>query len=215
MADRVVKVSLQAQVANYVANMEAAQKSTKKVEDSLEAQKAASIAAAKAQGEAAAEIGRGMVAIGAIAAVAVGLAVKKFAEFDQAMSNVKAVTQETTGNMDLLTDAALEFGASSVFTATEAANAIEELGKAGISTADILDGALAGSLNLASAGELEIARAAEIASTTLSQFGLAGSQAGRVADTLAAGAGKALGSVDDLASALKFVGPVAADMGAS
>jgi TP901 family phage tail tape measure protein len=187
--------------------MDAAAKKTREV--GTEAEKLAQ------KKEAIATLGTGLLAIGAVGAAAVGLAVAKFAEFDQAISNVKASTQESASNMALLRDAALDFGASSVFTATEAANAIEELGKAGISTADILGGALEGSLNLASAGGLGIARSAEIAATTLQQFNLAGNQTGRVADVLAAGAGKALGSVDDLANGLKFVGPVAASMGVS
>jgi TP901 family phage tail tape measure protein len=207
MATRNTKVSLVAEVSGYISGMEAAAKKTREV--GTEAEKLGQ------KKEAIAMIGTGLLAIGAVGAAAVGLAVAKFSEFDEAISNVKASTQESAGNMALLRDAALDFGASSVFTATEAANAIEELGKAGISTADILGGALEGSLNLASAGGLGIARAAEIAATTLQQFNLAGSQTGRVADVLAAGAGKALGSVDDLANGLKFVGPVAASMGVS
>jgi TP901 family phage tail tape measure protein len=207
MATRNTRVSLVAEVSSYLSGMDAAAKKTREV--GTEAEKLAQ------KKEAIATLGTGLLAIGAVGAAAVGLAVAKFAEFDQAISNVKASTQESASNMALLRDAALDFGASSIFTATEAANAIEELGKAGISTADILGGALEGSLNLASAGGLGIARSAEIAATTLQQFNLAGNQAGRVADVLAAGAGKALGSVDDLANGLKFVGPVAASMGVS
>jgi TP901 family phage tail tape measure protein len=161
------------------------------------------------------EVGTGLLAIGAVAAVGVGLAVKKFAEFDQAMSFVQAATHESTENMGLLRDAALDAGASTVFSAAEAANAIEELAKAGVSTADILGGALQGSMDLAAAGGLGVARAAEISATALQQFSLDGDQASHVADVLAAGAGKAMGSVDDLANGLKFVGPVAASMGVS
>lgn len=211
MADRTVKVGLVAEVSGYVAGMKQAAAYSTYV--GTEAERAAK--KLQDQRQAMTDLGGGMLKFGAVAAAGIALAVVRFAEFDAAMSNVKAVTQESESNMNLLTDAALKFGASSVFTATEAANAIEELGKAGLTTADILDGGLAGSLNLASAGELEIARAAEIAATTLQQFGLAGDQASRVADTLAAGAGKALGSVDDLANGLKFVGPVAKSMGVS
>jgi TP901 family phage tail tape measure protein len=208
MADRTVKVTLTAAVNGYLSGLEQARKATKKTSD--EGKKDL-----EAQGRAFGELGTIALGVGVLAAAGIALAVARFAEFDQAISNVKAATQETTENMDLLRDAALKFGASSVFTATEAANAIEELGKAGISTADILGGALEASLNLASAGELGIARAAEIAATTLKQFGLAGVDAARVADILAAGAGKSLGSVEDLAQGLKFVGPVAAAMGVS
>lgn len=207
MADRTTKVTLLAQVNQYVSGMELAAAKTRAVGTAAEqlAQKRASLEA----------LGRPMLVFGALAAAATIIAVRKFAEFDQAMSQVNAVTQETTANMNLLRDAALDAGGRTVFTATEAANAIEELGKAGLSTADILDGALAGALALAASGQLEVARAAEITATTLKQFGLGGDQAGRVADVLSAGAGKALGSVEDLAQALKFVGPVAASMGIS
>lgn len=213
--DRVVKVSLQAQVSNYLANMEAASKGTKKVAETLEQQKAASIAAAKAQGEAAAEVGRGMVAVGALALVGVGLAIKKYADFDEAMSNVKAATQETAENMGLLRDAALDAGARTVFSATEAANAIEELGKAGLSTKDILEGGLDGALDLASAGQLGVAEAAGIAATALKTFNLRGSDMSHVADLLAAGAGKAMGDVSDLAMAMSQAGLVAESTGLS
>ncbi|MFL1999478.1 phage tail tape measure protein [Microbacterium sp. A1-JK] len=152
---------------------------------------------------------------GAAAVAGVGLAISKFADFDQAMSNVQASTHESATNMGLLRDAALDAGASTVYSATEAAGAIEELAKAGVSTKDILSGGLAGALDLAAAGQLGVARAAEITSTALNQFGLQGDEAAHVADVLAAGAGKAMGSVDDLAQGLKFVGPVAASMGVS
>lgn len=207
MTDRTVRVSLVAQVSGYVAGMDAAAKKTREVGTAAE-----KLAAKR---EALEGLGRPLIAIGVVAAASVAIAVKKFAEFDAAISNVKAVTQESTANMNALRDAALDAGGATIYTATEAANAIEELGKAGISTADILGGALAGSLSLAASGQLEVARAAEITATTLKQYNLAGSEAGRVADVLSAGAGKALGSVEDLAQGLKFVGPVAASMGIS
>ena len=207
MAERTVKVNLVAQVNGYIDGMDRAARRTREL--GTEAEKLA------AKRQAFEALGRGLVAVGIIGVAAVALAVKRFADFDAAISNVKAVTQETAANMQLLQDAALAAGGATIFTATEAANAIEELGKAGISTADILGGALDGSLSLAASGQLEVARAAEITATTLKQFGLDGSEAAHVADVLSAGAGKALGSVEDLAQALKFVGPVAASMGIS
>lgn len=207
MAERTVKVNLVASVNGYIAGMDQAARRTRVL--ATEAERLA------AKGQVFDQLGRGLIVFGAIAAAAVGIAVKKFAEFDQAMSQVNAVTQESADNMALLRDAAIDAGGATVFTAVEAANAIEELGKAGLSTADILEGALDGALALAASGQLEVARAAEITATTLKQFGLAGSEAGHVADVLSAGAGKALGSVEDLAQGLKFVGPVAASMGVS
>lgn len=207
MVDRTVKVSLVAQVSGYVAGMETAARKTRELGSEAER--------LVAKRQAFEDLGRPLLVFGAIAAAAVGIAIKKFADFDQAMSQVNAVTQETTANMGLLREAALDAGGRTVFTATEAANAIEELGKAGLTTADVLEGALNGALSLAASGQLEVARAAEITATTLKQYNLAGDQAGRVADVLSAAAGKALGSVEDLAQGLKFVGPIANSMGVS
>jgi TP901 family phage tail tape measure protein len=215
LTDRAVKVSLSLQVSNYLANMEAARKTTTKTTDSLEAQKAASIALAKAQGEASSEIGRGVMLMGAAVAVGVGVAVAKYAEFDQSMSNVKAATQETTENMGLLRAAALDAGAETVYSATEAAGAVEELGKNGLTTAQILKGGLGGALSLAAAGQLEVARAAEVAAVSMKQFGLTGDKIPHIADLLAAGAGKAAGDVEDMAQALSQAGLVAHQYGLS
>jgi TP901 family phage tail tape measure protein len=200
-----------ASVNSYIADMQRATSATEKVGD--EAAKAA--AKLEKQHQAMSEVGAGIAAIGAVAAVAFGLAVARFAEFDQAMSNVQAATQESAENMGKLRDAALEAGASTVFSATEAANAIEELGKAGLTTEQILGGGLAGALDLAAAGQLEVAEAAGIAAVALKQFNLEGEDIPHVADLLAAGAGKAVGDVEDLSAALGQVGLVANGAGQS
>lgn len=207
MTDRTVRVRLLAEATGYIQGVEAARKKTSEL--GSEAEKLA------AKRESFTQLGQGALAVGTLAAVGVGAAVASFSTFDAAMSNVQATTHETSANMGLLRQAALDAGAQTVFSATESANAIDELGKSGMSTADILAGGLTGSLSLASAGSLGVARAAEITSITLEQFNLRGDQASRVADVLAAGAGKAMGSVDDLAQALKFVGPVSSAMGVS
>lgn len=156
-----------------------------------------------------------MVGYGVAAAAAAGYVVKSFADFDQAMSNVQAATHESAANMDQLREAAIQAGADTAFSASEAAGAIEELAKAGVSTADILNGGLKGSLDLAAAGGLGVADAAGIASVALTQFKLNGSDVGHVADLLAAGAGKAMGDVSDLGMALKQAGLVASQTGLS
>lgn len=205
MTDRTVKVNLVAQVNGYLSGMEQAARKTREV--GSEAEKLA----AKRQGFE--TLGRSMLVFGAVAAAATLVAVKKFADFDQAMSNVSAATHETTANMGLLRDAALEAGQATVFTATEAAGAIEELGKAGVSTADILSGGLGGALALASAGQLEIADAAQLAAIAMKQFNLEGEDIPHIADLLAAGAGKSVGSVEQLGEALNQAGLVANQTG--
>ena len=208
MADRTVKVTLIANAAGFIRGMDEARRATRQTTQDATARLAE-------QRDAYNELGRSALAVGTIAAAAVGLAVARFAEFDRAMSEVQASTHESASNMSLLRDAAIEAGASTVFTATEAANAIDELAKAGVSTADILGGALAGSLDLASAGGLGVAEAASIAATAMTQFNIAGADVPHVADLLAAGAGKAQGSVQDLSQALNQGGLVASQAGFS
>lgn len=147
-------------------------------------------------------LGAGMVAVA-------GIAVAKFAEFDAAMSNVAATGDDARGSIDQLRQAAIDAGQRTVYSATEAAGAIESLAKAGVSATDILGGGLDGALDLAAAGSIDVADAAEIAATAMTQFGLSGQDVTHVADLLAAGAGKAQGGVEDLGMALKQSGQVA------
>jgi TP901 family phage tail tape measure protein len=202
---RTTRVSLVAEVSGYISGMDRAARATRETGSEAErlSQRRDGIQA----------LGTAMFAVGTLAAAGVALAVAKYAEFDAQMSSVQAATHETTENMALLRDAAIEAGASTVFSATEAAQAIEELAKAGVSTTDILGGGLAGALDLASAGGLDVASAAEIAATAMTQFGLAGTKVPHIADLLAAGAGKAQGSVEDLSNALNQGGLVASQTG--
>jgi len=160
-----------------------------------------------------AKAGRSMQLLGLASIAAGGVAIKSFADFDAAMSEVQAATHETSQNMGQLREAALKAGKDTVYSATEAAGAISELSKAGVSTTDILGGGLSGALNLAAAGGIDVGEAAETAASAMTQFGLSGKDVGHIADLLAAGAGKAQGSVSDLGAALNQSGLVASQMG--
>ncbi|WP_210651348.1 phage tail tape measure protein [Nocardioides sp. SYSU D00065] len=150
-----------------------------------------------------------------MAAAGLGAAVVKAADFDAAMSKVSAATGETATNMDRLRKAALDAGAQTVFSATEAADGIEQLAKAGVSTTDILNGGLSGALDLAAAGEISVGEAAEVAAKAMTQFGLAGNQVPHIADLLASAAGNASGEVSDFGMALSQSGLVADQVGLS
>lgn len=160
-------------------------------------------------------VGKASMVMGGALLAGVVLAVKSFMEFDSAMSEVQASTHETAGNMDLLREAAIGAGADTAFSAKEAAQGIDELAKAGVSTKDILGGGLTGALSLAAAGSLGVGDAAEIAASALTQFKLSGDQVPHLADLLAAAAGKAQGSVQDMGAALNQTGLVAASTGLS
>lgn len=209
--DRIVKIILRGDIAGLKASMTAASSSVNDV--------AKRMTAATREGEAMRQnlsaVGDTAGKFGLVAAAGVAVAVKKFADFDEAISHVAATGDDARGSLDALREAAVEAGARTKYSATEAANAIEQLAKAGVSAKDILAGGLDASLDLAAAGGLEVADAAEIAATTMNQFNLAGSDAGHIADVLAASAGKAMGDVTDMGAAFKYVGPVAAQLGIS
>jgi len=77
--------------------------------------------------------------------------VRTLVEFEQKMAEVRAVTGATGDTFDALSDKARELGASTVFSASEAAAGLAFLGRAGF-TADQALGAIEGTLNLAAAG---------------------------------------------------------------
>jgi TP901 family phage tail tape measure protein len=167
------------------------------------------------QAEAAKKLSIAMLAAGTAVAAVIALSVAKYSEFDKQMSSTSAAIMATQDEQKALSESALEAGADTAYSATEAAAAQEELAKAGQSVASIVGGSLNGALALAAAGQLQVARSAEIMATTLTQFRLPAEQAAHVSDVLAAGAGKAQGSVDDLALALSYVGPLAGSVGFS
>lgn len=220
MATRSVVVRLRAEVAQYRAGMREAATATTSVGTAAErSSQTASTALgrmtqhARAHSKSWRTVGKAAMVGGAAVVAGVGLAVKSYADFDQQMSAVKAATHETAGNMSILRDAAITAGADTAFSAGEAANAIEELAKAGVSTSDIMKGGLTGSLSLAAAGAMGVGDAAELAATAMTQFKLSGDKIPHIADLLAAGAGKAQGSVHDLGMALKQAGLVANSTG--
>lgn len=160
-------------------------------------------------------IGKGALLGGAVVAAGFGLAVGAAMKFDTAMSEVAAVAGATSGELDQLRQAAIDAGAATVFSASEAAKAQAELVKAGISVQDVLGGGLTGVLDLAAAGTLDLAQAATIAAQAMNIFDLSGSDVGHIADLLAAGANKSAADVGQLGDALRQGGLVAAQYGVS
>lgn len=197
-----IVIRLMADTASYEAAMTRAGSTAKTVASGMEN-----------TGRKSALIASGMTAAGlAVAAFGVS-AVKMAADFDQQMSTVQANTGATSAQMDQLRAAAIEAGASTVYSASDSADAINDLGKAGMSVTDILTGGLSGALNLAASDGMAVGDAAEYMANALSMFHLKGSQASQVADTLAAGAGKAVGNVSDFGEALNNCGAQANSFG--
>lgn len=159
-------------------------------------------------------VGKSLLKTGLVLSAPFVFAAKSFADFDDQMRQVRAVTQASEEQFTSLTKKARELGATTSFTAQEVAALMAELGRAGFKPEEVeeMTGAI---LNLARATGTDATRAAEVAAATLRQFGLGADQAGRVADVLTAAANKSAVSVDGLGFSLEYAAPVAASLGVS
>lgn len=160
-------------------------------------------------------VGGVMTGVGVAAVAGFGLAVNAAANFEQRMSAISAVTGATGEDLEKLRQLALKLGADTKFSAGEAALALEELGKAGIPLPDILSGAAKAVTDLAAAGEVALPRAAEITANAMNAFGIAGSDAARIADVFAAAANTSAADVEELGQSLQQVSAVAKIVGLS
>lgn len=153
----------------------------------------------------------GVLALGVAGKAVIGLE----ATYGKTMAQIAASTGAPKSAMKQLNDLALQLGADTSFSAGEAAGAMLELSKAGISTSDIMGGALAGTLTLAAAGGTDLATASTIASNAMNTFSLKGEDMASIAAALAGGANASSASVESLGQALQQVGPGATNAGLS
>lgn len=173
-----------------------------------------------AKDEASAVFNRLQTKIAAVGAVIAGYfgvkafvgAVQSAADFEAAMSRVEAATGASGQELKALEKAAADAGANTQFTASQAANALENLAKAGLDGAQSIQ-ALNPVLNLAAAADVDLATAAEFVTKAVMGMGLQFEDAGRVADVLALGANATNTSVSGLAQALSYAAPVAQSVG--
>lgn len=130
------------------------------------------------------------------------------AGFEQAITNVGAVSLKTRAEIKPLEDMALQLGATTKFTATQAAEAMEILARAGFDVNQILD-ATPATLSAAAASGLEIAEVADHVSNVLKGMGLEMSQAGRVADVLALASSRTNSTIGTLGESMRNVAATA------
>lgn len=139
-------------------------------------------------------------------------AIKTIMAFEQAMADVRAVTNPTDKDFKKLSKSARDLGGATKFTAIEVSKLQKELGKLGLTTQEILN-AQAAVLDLAAATGAELPRAAEVAGITLRQFGLNASEMRRVVDVMAQSFRTSPLDIEKFAESMKFVGPVAKKVG--
>lgn len=152
---------------------------------------------------------------GLAVAAGIGLAVNAAANFEERMSAVKAVSGASSDEMDQLSKKALQLGKDTSFSATDAASAIEELVKAGISVPDVMNGAADATVALAAAGEVSLPQAATLAANAMNQFNLSAQDMPKVADLIAGAANASAIDVGEFGQSLQQVGAVANLAGAS
>lgn len=161
------------------------------------------------------KLSTGMLVAGAGIAAGIGLAVKSAVDFDKRLSGIKAVSGATTAEMEGVRAKALQLGKDTKFSAGEAAQAIEELAKAGVSLPDILNGAADATVALAAAGEIDLPQAAEIAANAMNTFRLKAADLPKVADLIAGAANASAISVGEFRQSLQQSGAAAALVGVS
>lgn len=152
-------------------------------------------------------------AFGALAAGAgITAGVQTLAQFSQEMSTVRAVTGATGSQFKQLRDAAKSLGATTRFSATQAAEGMTYLARAGFDTDAVLS-SIDGTLELAQAGALDLGSAADIASNILTGFRMETDETARVVDVLAFASNGANTKVGQLGEAMKYVAPIASGVG--
>lgn len=159
---------------------------------------------------------RAMATVAAVVGTAAGAVAlnigKTGADFEQAITNVGAVSLMTRDQIGDLEKKALELGASTKFSATEVAGAMEMMGKAGFTNAEILGG-VGGILSAAAAEGAELAETASNISNVLRGMGLATSDSARVADVLTLASARTNSSISSLGESMKNVAPIARQLG--
>ena len=147
--------------------------------------------------------------------VGLGIAMfKAFADFENVMAELQVRTGATGADMEMISDLAKQMGRDTVFSATEAAEAMLELTSSGSSAAEAME-QLPSVLNLAAAGAIDLGRAADGVTDVLAAFQLEAADAVAVTDDLARAAGSSSATVSDLLEGFANVGPVAAQFGLS
>lgn len=141
-------------------------------------------------------------------------AIKVGSDFEAQMSRVQAISGATGKELEELRSQAVQLGADTSFSASEAAQGMENLAAAGFETNEIMD-AMPGLLDLAAASGEDLASSSDIAASTLRGFGLAAEDAGHVADVLAENANRTNSSVTETGEAMKYIAPLARAAGIS
>lgn len=155
----------------------------------------------------------GTAAVTALGAAGVA-AIKVGSDFEAAMSEVQAISGATGSDLEKLSDAAKEMGATTKFSASESAEALKYMAMAGWDTEEMLNG-LPGVINLAAASGEALGTVSDIVTDAMTAFGLSTEETSRFVDVLAQTANKSNTNVAMLGESFQYVAPVAGALGFS
>lgn len=155
------------------------------------------------------EAGNKAAVAGGLLAAGLGYATTKAIDFEKQISAIGAVSGASNKDLEALRAKALQLGSDTSFSASQAALAMEELAKAGVTTTDILNGAADATVALAAAGGVELPEAAGIAANAMNLFGLTAKELPKVVDQIAGAANNSAIDVSDFGFSLAQVGAVA------
>lgn len=134
------------------------------------------------------------------------------ADFQKAMSQVEAVSGASAEEMQLLSDKAKEMGATTIFSASESAEAFNYMAMAGWKTEDMLDG-IEGIMNLAAASGADLATTSDIVTDALTAMGYEAKDAGHLADVMAAAASNSNTNVEMMGATFQYAAPLVGALG--
>ena len=157
-----------------------------------------------------------LVAAGVTISAGAGIAdtVKTYADFEAAMSEVKAISGATSEEFAQLTEKANQMGAVTKFTASESAEAFKYMAQAGWDAKEMMDG-IEGLMSLAAASGEDLGTTSDIVTDALTAFRMAAKDSGRFADVMAMAANATNTDVAKMGDTFKYVAPVAGALGYS
>lgn len=147
--------------------------------------------------------------IGVVVAAGFATAIKSAANFQTELNGIKAVSGATAQEMELIRAKALQLGKDTKYSASEAAQGMAELAKAGVQTKDILNGAADATVALAAAGSVTLPEAATISANAMNAFALSAQELPHVADLIAGAANASAIDVKEFGYSLQASGAVA------
>lgn len=122
--------------------------------------------------------------------------------FNDAMSQAAGALDKPMSEMEDLRQLAIQTGQDTVFSATDAGNAITELAKGGLTEADIKAGALKTTMDLAASSGMDLGEAANVVVQAMGAFGLSANESAEAANALAGAAAASSTDVEPLTQAL-------------